>query len=293
MTISVQIHDTRRGTVHTLGARVDPHRGTWSALLPPMPGGPHEYTLTVTDGTDSASLQHVVFGDVWMCAGQSNAALSLGHTMSRNATVDAIRRGRYANVRLARPLVDETLYKSNETHLLRPWLTAQAAVADGSAAAPTYSLFDFCASCWYFAQALTDEFAAARRPPPTLGLVCAAASGSQIEKWAPADALAAECSHTLAPNGGSAPWDSAAVLTGMTIKGWLWQQGEHNLRTNAVSGSSADGTGYGCALPALVRIWRTKWSGAPNTTAPLAPFGVVVRPARVELAISWSRAPPA
>jgi sialate O-acetylesterase len=44
---------------------------------------------------------------------------------------------------------------------------------------------------------------------------------------------------------------------------------------NAVSGSSLGGFGYGCALPTLVALWREKWSAQPNTTDPLAPFGVV------------------
>ena len=66
-----------------------------------------------------------------------------------------------------------------------------------------------------------------------------------------------------------------APLTSMSIRGWLWYQGEYNLQTNAVSGNSLGGYGYGCELPKLVSAWRAKWSRVPNTTDPLAPFGVV------------------
>ena len=48
-----------------------------------------------------------------------------------------------------------------------------------------------------------------------------------------------------------------------------------NVRTNAVSGSYTAGFGYACELPALVRHWRELWAQTPNTTAPLAPFGIV------------------
>ena len=61
----------------------------------------------------------------------------------------------------------------------------------------------------------------------------------------------------------------------MSLKGFLWYQGEYNLQNGFVSGSSVGGYGYGCQLPELVRRWRAAWSSVPNTTAPLAPFGVV------------------
>jgi hypothetical protein len=40
-------------------------------------------------------------------------------------------------------------------------------------------------------------------------------------------------------------------------------------------GNSAEGYGYGCALPKLVERYRAAWSAVPGTTAPLAPFGIV------------------
>ena len=53
----------------------------------------------------------------------------------------------------------------------------------------------------------------------------------------------------------------------MSVKGWLWYQGESNLRTNAVSGNSAAGVGYGCELPLLVRQFR-RLEARPNSTHP-------------------------
>ena len=47
-------------------------RPTWSVTLDPIfPGGP--YTIKVTyKGASSIELTDVLFGDVWVCSGQSN-----------------------------------------------------------------------------------------------------------------------------------------------------------------------------------------------------------------------------
>lgn len=43
----------------------------WKAKLPPMkPGGPH--TIIVLSSKVALSLNNVLFGDVWICSGQSN-----------------------------------------------------------------------------------------------------------------------------------------------------------------------------------------------------------------------------
>jgi hypothetical protein len=40
-------------------------------------------------------------------------------------------------------------------------------------------------------------------------------------------------------------------------------------------GSSLASAGYGCMMERMVAEWRSIWSVEPNTTDPLAPFGVV------------------
>ncbi|MCB0633932.1 MAG: sialate O-acetylesterase, partial [Lewinella sp.] len=49
--------------------------GNWQINLPPQPaGGPYEMTLR---GANEITLQDVYFGDVWLCAGQSNMVLPM------------------------------------------------------------------------------------------------------------------------------------------------------------------------------------------------------------------------
>eukprot|EP00054_Salpingoeca_dolichothecata_P010607 m.59131 g.59131 ORF g.59131 m.59131 type:complete len:367 (+) comp19074_c0_seq1:1277-2377(+) len=59
----------------------------------------------------------------------------------------------------------------------------------------------------------------------------------------------------------------------MTVKGFLWYQGENNM--GGVKGNSAAKLGYACEQRLLIDGWRHIWSRVPNTTEPLAPFGVV------------------
>ena len=159
----------------------------------------------------------------------------------------------------------------------------------------------------------SSNTSAAVPPLPPIGLIHTAWGGSQIEAWL-APGARAQCAGTAgaAGSGGSLWRSAAAPYLDTTLKGFLWctstfarpapappqrqssyaadlcpffclsfarppatraDQGENNC--NGVMGNSAQGVGYGCEMPALVRVWRAAWSATPGTTDPLAPFGVV------------------
>jgi hypothetical protein len=91
------------------------------------------------------------------------------------------------------------------------------------------SLDQFSAPCYHFAEAITDQYIAAGKTPPILGLVATAIGGSMIEEWITND-VAANC-YGASPdaNGGELNhllWDyiTRAYLD-MTIEGWLYYQG--------------------------------------------------------------------
>lgn len=53
---------------------------TWMVVLDPMkPGGPFEVTAQQTLGTSNLTLRvhDVLFGDVWLCSGQSNMQMTV------------------------------------------------------------------------------------------------------------------------------------------------------------------------------------------------------------------------
>ncbi|MBR3631300.1 MAG: sialate O-acetylesterase [Oscillospiraceae bacterium] len=60
--------------IGSVSAQAETVNGAWHAVLPPLPaGGP--YTLTVSDGSETLSLNDVMLGEVWLCGGQSNMEL--------------------------------------------------------------------------------------------------------------------------------------------------------------------------------------------------------------------------
>ena len=51
--------------------------GIWKVKLPPQKaGGP--YTLSIASHEGHRALTDVMFGDVWVCSGQSNMAFTMG-----------------------------------------------------------------------------------------------------------------------------------------------------------------------------------------------------------------------
>ena len=127
-----------------------------------------------------AILRDVSFGDVWYCAGQSNMALSLRYTPSRNRTLDSIRDGRYSTVRILG-------MKSNMNPYQR-WSSPADAVLGGT-------FLEYSSTCWYFAEGLMDELALkgegseAEAEVPPIGLIHVGWGGSKIEDWLDDDAM--------------------------------------------------------------------------------------------------------
>ncbi len=85
--------------------------GRWDITLPPLPaGGPLQ--LTVSDGTDSITLEDVMLGEVWLCGGQSNMELALKDAKDPQPALD---RCADSNVRLyhvcKRGFMDEWFFK--------------------------------------------------------------------------------------------------------------------------------------------------------------------------------------
>lgn len=64
---------------------------SWLAKLPATRGGSKQYSVKVADaGGNSATLTDVLFGDVWVCSGQSNMAFLLENAFNgSNLVADA------------------------------------------------------------------------------------------------------------------------------------------------------------------------------------------------------------
>ena len=265
---------------------------TWKALLPPTAankGGaaPMEYTITAECSGCTANatqvLSGVVFGDMWYCSGQSNMWLPMDHSLSRNETVVGIKAGKFSNVRGMFGGSGNTVDGGKTYHDggagygrktgSNPWMTASQAIATGSSARTggSYPLFKMGAACWYFGQRLSELGVEV-----PIGLADTAIGGQRIEEFMN-NATISKCTNRSSEN--IRWWDGQLFATqvlpfvDMTVKGWVWYQGENNM--GSPKGSSLANLGYSCEQRELIRGWREIWSETPGTTDPLAPFGVV------------------
>ena len=146
------------------------------------------YTITVVCTgcavNATQTISDVTFGDVWLCSGQSNMWLPVQNTFSRNDTVKAIQAGKYGNIRV---MDGNSGTKPNNVWPPKygmpggsnPWKSAPQALEGGSWDKNNFPLFQFGASCWYFAQNLVDL--GVNIP---IGLTDTAIGGQRIEEYA-------------------------------------------------------------------------------------------------------------
>ena len=166
----------------------------------------------------------------------------------------------------------------------QPWATLKHALVQRSCKgdscekgtdSDSSSLMKFSASCFYFAQELSDALGA---EAPPIGLVHTAWGGSTIEQWLTNESIAA-CEY-VTPAASHQEFHDTRVLpyTGMSLKGFVWcewhscafpsllcacacvapadcltlprlhasDQGENNC--HAVMGNSAAQAGYSCEM---------------------------------------------
>lgn len=150
-------------------AVADDH-GRWAAKLRPVPaGGPYELTVGASSG-ETLALADVLFGDVWICSGQSNMEMSYGWGLTRGK--EDVENDRYPDIRL--------LNVPNKTSVVpvegfgAPWKVCEPEAAK-----------NFSAVGYFFGAALRKAL-----PGVPIGLVDVTWSGTYIQTWLSLDRLA-------------------------------------------------------------------------------------------------------
>ncbi|MCW1923659.1 sialate O-acetylesterase [Luteolibacter arcticus] len=230
-------------------AKVSPD-GTWRVELAAQPaGGPH--ALEVSDGSTTAKIDDLLFGDVWVCSGQSNMQMGLDEALGGTAMI-------------ANAGADQRLRL-----LMMPKAGADKPQADPGAKwshATPESLRKFSAVAASFALHLRDD---PKLKDVPLGIIDSSFGGTAIEAWTPEGTLPAipekEISGSMFGIGpGHLFHRMIAPLTATPIKGALWYQGEANAGRPGV---------YASLLANLAEQWRKQWK------QPELPFFVVQLPA--------------
>ncbi|KAM5245698.1 sialate O-acetylesterase [Ctenodactylus gundi] len=241
---------------------------TWMVVLDPMkPGGPFEVMAQQYSGTKNFTLRvhDVLFGDVWLCSGQSNMQMTVLQIF--NATKELSSASGYQPVRIlsvSQVQAQQELEDLNEVDL--PWSKPTA----GNLGHGNFTYMS--AVCWLFGRYLYDTL---KYP---IGLISATWGGTPIEVWSSPRSLKAcgilkkgsiSRDFLSGPSEHSVLWNSMIhPLRNMTLKGVIWYQGESNKNYNRDL--------YNCTFPALIEDWRqTFHAGSQGQTDRFFPFGFV------------------
>ncbi|XP_067275157.1 sialate O-acetylesterase [Pseudorasbora parva] len=251
--------------------------GIWYTTLNPVEaGGPYNLTVSQKTTNSSITLTDVLFGDIWLCTGQSNMAFTVGQLI--NATEELAMASEFPNVRIFQAALeksDEELIDLAGVEV--PWSRPTAELLGGK------NFGHFSAVCWLFGRYLYETL---NYP---IGLVETCWGGTPVEAWSSPRALhncGLKSSMTSVPYSPppmqsyllgniSAKWMSSVLwnamihpLLNMTITGAIWYQGEANANYNRDK--------YNCSFPAMIDDWRMAFhEGSDCQTALDFPFGFV------------------
>ncbi|MDE6778935.1 MAG: sialate O-acetylesterase [Alistipes sp.] len=219
--------------------------GRWEAFVETPAASYEKHSLTVRDADSETELRDILIGEVWICSGQSNMYMPLrGYTGQpvQGAMAAALEAPRYAD-RIRMITLPKRAAATPQSGFDARWTVPSPQTA-----------LSMSAAAYFFARTLTDAL------DVPVGIVSTSWGGSAIEAWMSSDDLREmgydvekinsdpkkeerkQCSKLY--NGLIAP------VAGFAARGFVWYQGESNLRT---AGRYAE------LMERMVRFWRSEW----------------------------------
>ncbi|KAM6946328.1 sialate O-acetylesterase [Aplochiton taeniatus] len=226
--------------------------GIWRVTLDPVAaGGPYQLTASLPNNINTITFKDVLFGDVWLCGGQSNMQFTTSQIF--NASKELALAAKYPNVRIfMAALVKSETELPDLGGVTVPWsVPTSKLLGDGN-------FTSYSAVCWLFGRYLYKTL---NYP---IGLVESCWGGTPVESWSSPRALA-----SCGLNENSVLWNAMIhPLLNMTLKGAIWYQGEANTEYHQEQ--------YSCAFPAMIDDWRMAFhQSSGGQTAADFPFGFV------------------
>ena len=126
----------------------------WQVLLNPIKASFDSYTIIVNDTlTQSIQLNNIVFGDVYVCSGQSNMQFTVASAF--NATQEIMDANNYPYIRLFTAAKEVSCSEEiNLKSIVQPWSMANNdSIAQNKTGWSGY----FSAVCWFFGKNLFDQ----------------------------------------------------------------------------------------------------------------------------------------
>jgi sialate O-acetylesterase len=250
----------------------------WSITLDPVSDeGPFDIHVSqpLANGTlVTITLYDVLFGDVWICSGQSNMQMTV--SVIFNATEEIQNAGNYPKIRVFTALHVLSVIPVEELlGISLNWSVASPSSVGG----PDWVYMS--AVCWLYGRMIHQALDG--RP---IGLIAASQGATAIELWMPPIALHG-CNitnTTISVDVAIQSYDEFSVsesvnnthlfnsmiypLTRMVIYGAIWYQGEQNRNYNLDQ--------YTCSFSKMIYYWRQIWNERTNGINDIHfPFGFV------------------
>lgn len=218
-------------------------------------GGP--YVVTISCGSDIITYRNVLLGEVWLCSGQSNMAMTMKGYPDQpiKGSIDFLLDAENEDIRLftvkSNPSAEPLDNCSGSWHSANP-----------------NTVLNFSAVGYMFANQLQHYL----KIP--IGIICSAHGGTRIEAWMNQDASSQSPSNETNDSGNPFPPQNRAgylfngninPLFNYVIKGVIWYQGESNV-SNYI--------GYAQRMASMVKDWRRGFDlgDLPFYFAEIAPY---------------------
>lgn len=238
----------------------------WKVSLPPMPGSFTGYSINITSTTgEQASLTDVVFGDVFLCSGQSN--MQYGIPDMFNGTAEVADADNYPNIRVYSVKQDYCMPQAEEP--LEDVYTVSLPWSKGSS--KSVGGYYFSAVCWMYGKNLYNNVIRGAYP---VGLVHSSWGGTIIQAWGPqasVDACPSSSSQATGnavdvidplpkkvndcafdPNRVESLYNTMIMpLKDLRFTAAVWYQGESN--------TGYPPEQYACLQKLLISEWRKLW----------------------------------
>lgn len=212
---------------HTYVSAVN-NKGEWKITIPAHAASFHAFTIAIYSYTDSIVYNNLLWGDVWLCAGQSNMEFPLKNEMHYKSELPIMQN---PAIRMYNPsYIGKNRYANPYSDSVKRSLTASKfyngswQILD-SVAAPGFSAIGY-----YFAKII------AQKVKVPIGIINVSVGGSPIEAWMSEASLLANKNFSNKINGS---W-----LTNNNLPVWIRQRGIENIGITNTNGNHAFKPGF-------------------------------------------------
>ena len=261
-----------------LFAKAD-NSGRWVLEIPPFGASNKPTTITIETGDERIQLEDVLFGDVWICSGQSNMRWMLKQSTDARVSI-----AQSANPNLRLLNLASTIHPGSGKFPLRQLRSTFADnlyATDGWQVAGPETVPEFSAVAYHFGQAVQAETGV------PIGLIHNAVGGSPMEAWIPNPAPTpnwlddADLPQWVAGRArlNLAHWTAKPALptphhpfepgflfesgirpfTDSPVRGVIWYQGESNATEDGAGSPPIDPEKNFATHRQLIESWRSAW----------------------------------